>query len=288
MVEYRNAATSSSKNTKPQWQGSSIAGNSGALRNSTAVRRKPSAQPMSRVHMHNNFTSPTQPRVQRMRPTNRQDKHIADPAPFEYDHVPAFHGSAGLAMHGVSRRAPHEITSPFKSSHYGLDESSYAAETAAARPAGRVADASPVYSRSNASEFTEHCALKPYTRQQLSEDNQIQSSGHEVNMLKRKFERLVPGSLSEQDSRGRVERVYSKDSSVTDMRQNSMKSTETQMLGGRQQHEEQARARTTTRLTYARTPEERGIVYDDLIGSFTQEEMDLFSPWIDREKVGLL
>ena len=41
-------------------------------------------------------------------------------------------------------------------------------------------------------------------------------------------------------------------------------------------------------LNYARNEHEREGVFESLIGQFTQEEIDKFSAWIDRQQVGLI
>ena len=76
-----------------------------------------------------------------MRPSNRQEKQsYVETAPYELDHVPQFHGSTNLAMHGMSRRTAVGATSAQKSNRYTLEENTF-------QNGIRVAETSPVYAR---------------------------------------------------------------------------------------------------------------------------------------------
>ena len=54
------------------------------------------------------------------------------------------------------------------------------------------------------------------------------------------------------------------------------------MMGGKKMHS------NYSNLNYARNDQERDGVFENLIGSFTKEEIDKFSAWIDRQHVGLI
>lgn len=70
-------------------------------------------------------------------------------------------------------------------------------------------------------------------------------------------------------------------------RRSSVRS-EPYMMGGRKTDEGGNANRSRTKLNYAQNDQERQIVYDELIGSFTAEEINLFTPWIDRDEFGNL
>ena len=58
-----------------------------------------------------------------MRPSNRQEKQsFVSDAPYEYDHVPPFHGSAGIPINGINRRMAVEVNSAYKAHRYAHEE----------------------------------------------------------------------------------------------------------------------------------------------------------------------
>lgn len=85
-----------------------------------------------------------------MRPSNRQEQQsYVEIAPYEHDHVPPFHGSAGLAMHGMSRRTTVGTASAHKSNRYTLEEHAFQ------NRAARLTETSPVYARRQVNELAD-------------------------------------------------------------------------------------------------------------------------------------